>query len=111
MTCAIVYMTVPPTSATGERLIGYSSTRTRRSSRGLQTFPPRSTGQHEQTMTVGASVVILSAMVRDLGVLLDQELGMTQHIARVTSSCFYQLQIRRSIGQELVFQLGRLVET
>jgi len=44
-----------------------------------------------------------------LGVLLDQELGMTQHIARVTSSCLYQLwrlhQIRRTVGQELVSQL------
>ena len=49
------------------------------------------------------------AVVRDLGVLLDQELSMTQHIAKVTSSCFYQLrrlrQIRRPVGQELVAQL------
>jgi hypothetical protein len=37
---------------------------------------------------------------------------MTQHIARVTSSCFYQLRwlrrIRRPIGQELVAQLVHL---
>jgi hypothetical protein len=60
-------------------------------------------------VTVGASVIQPAAVVRDLGVLLDQELSMTQHIARVTSSCFYQLgrlhQIRRPVGQELVAQL------
>jgi hypothetical protein len=63
----------------------------------------------EQTVTIGASVIQPAAVVRDLGVLLDQELSMTQHIARVTSSCFYQLrrlrQIRRPVGQELVAQL------
>jgi Reverse transcriptase (RNA-dependent DNA polymerase) len=63
----------------------------------------------EQTVTVGASVIQPSSVVRDVGGLLDQELSMTQHIARVTSSCFYQLrrfrQICRLVGQELVSQL------
>jgi len=63
----------------------------------------------EQTLTVGASVIQPAAAVPDLGVLLDQELNMTQHIAKVTSSCFYQLrrlrQIHRTVGQELVAQL------
>ena len=64
----------------------------------------------EHTVTVGTSVIQPAAVVRDLGVLLDQELSMSQHIARVTSSCFYQLrrlrQIRRPVGQELVAQLA-----
>ena len=63
----------------------------------------------EQTVTVGTSVIQPVAVVRDLGDLFDRELSMTQHIARVTSSCFYQLRrlglIRRLIGQELVAQL------
>lgn len=63
----------------------------------------------KQTVTVGSSVIQPSAVVRDLGVLLDQDLGMTQHIARVTSSCFYQLRrlrnLRRLVDQELVSQL------
>jgi len=46
----------------------------------------------EQTVTVGASVIQPAAAVRDLGVLPDQELSMTQHIVKVTSSCFYQLR-------------------
>jgi hypothetical protein len=64
----------------------------------------------EQTVTVGASVIQPPAVVRDLSVLLDQELSMTQHIAKVTSSCFYQLrrlrQIRRPVGLELIIQLA-----
>jgi len=60
-------------------------------------------------MTVDASVIQPAAAVRVLGVLLDQELSMTQHIAKLTSSCFYQLrqlsQIRRRVEQELVIQL------
>ena len=38
----------------------------------------------EQTVTVGTSVIQPAAMVRDLGVLLDQELSMSQQITRVT---------------------------
>ena len=63
----------------------------------------------EQTVTVGTSVIQPAAVIRDLSVLLDQELRMSQHIARVTLSCFYQLwrlrQIRHPGGQELVTQL------
>jgi len=59
----------------------------------------------EQTVTVGASVMQPAAAVQDL----DQELSMTQHIAKVTSLCFSQLrrlrQIRRPVGQELIAQL------
>jgi len=58
----------------------------------------------EQTVTVGTGVIQPAAAVRDLGVLLDQELSMTQHIAKVTSSCFYQLrrlsQIHRRVEQD-----------
>ena len=63
----------------------------------------------EQTVTVGTSAIQPAAVIRDFGVLLDQELSMSQHIARVTSSCFYQLrrlrEIRRPVDQELVAQL------
>ena len=41
----------------------------------------------EQTVTVGASVIQPAPLVRDLSVLLDQEFSITQHIAKVTSSC------------------------
>jgi len=58
-----------------------------------------------QTVTIGASAIQPATAVPDLRVILDQELSITQHIAKVTSSCFYQLcrlrQIRLPIGQEL----------
>ena len=48
-------------------------------------------------------------VVRDLGVLLDCELSMKQHIARIASNCFYHLrrlqQIRRVVGKEVTSQL------
>jgi len=61
----------------------------------------------EQTVTVGASVIQPAAAVRDLGVLLDQELNKTQHIANVstpsdTSSC------RTGTRSAGVFVLSRL---
>jgi len=76
-------------SATGARLVGSNSTRTI----SLLWFGKRSRRNKlvnmEQTVTVGASVIQPAAAVRDLGVLVDQELSMTQHNAKVTSSCFY----------------------
>ena len=61
------------------------------------------------TVTVGTSVIQPKDVVRDLGVMLDSELSMQQHIAKVTSTCFYQLrrlrQVRRLLGQEITDQL------
>jgi hypothetical protein len=44
-------------------------------------------------------------IVRDLGVLLDTELSMKLHLAKVVSCCFYQLcrlhQINHLVGKEV----------
>jgi len=49
------------------------------------------------------------SVVRDLGVYLDNELTMNQHISRVVSSRFFQLrrlrQICRSVGEEVTKRL------
>jgi len=41
---------------------------------------------------VGSDVVKPVNVVRDLGVILDQELSMKQHINKVTSNCFFQIR-------------------
>jgi hypothetical protein len=41
------------------------------------------------------------SVVRDLGVYLDSQLSMRQHIARVTRNCFYHLRRIRSISRQL----------
>jgi len=42
--------------------------------------------------SVGNDVIQPVTVVRDLGVYLDNELMMKQHISRVVSSCFFQLR-------------------
>ena len=106
MMCAVVYITASLTSVTGARPVVSSLTRIRQNLLGSHLIK---LADMKQTVTVGTSVIHPAAVVRDLGVLLDQDLRMSQHIARVKSSCFYQLrqlrQIRRPVGQELVAQL------
>ena len=53
--------------------------------------------------------------MRDLGVLLDSELTMKQHVNQVAMNCFYQLrrlrQIRHYAGQDVVMQLVSAYDT
>lgn len=58
---------------------------------------------------VGSDVIKPVNVVRDLGVILDQELSMEQHINKVTSNCFFQIrrlkQVRRILGPEITTSL------
>ena len=61
------------------------------------------------TLTIGTETIKHVAVVRDLGVWLDNELSLRQHVAKVASACFYQLrrlrQIRRRAGREVTTRL------
>jgi len=50
---------------------------------------------------VGQTVIEPSDRVRDLGVILDSSMSMRQHIAKVTSTCFFHLRRLRKIGKVL----------
>jgi len=58
---------------------------------------------------VGSDDIEPAECVRDLGVLLDNELSMKRHIGKVASVCFYQLrrlrQVRRILGADVVARL------
>jgi len=82
-------------------------------SRGLVLF-----GSRQILEKVSGSVLMLQLdsdifkpvdVVRDLGVLLDTELSLRQHITRIASNCFYHLrrlqQIRRVVGEDVTSQL------
>ena len=61
------------------------------------------------SLSVSSETVQPVHVVRDLGVLLDAQLTMKQHINKVTAVCYYQLrrlrQIRRRVGPEVTIQL------
>ena len=61
------------------------------------------------SLSVGDDVIQPVTVVLDLGVHLDAELTMKQHISRIVSSCFFQLrrerQARRSAGEEVTKRL------
>lgn len=61
------------------------------------------------SVKVGCEVIQPSHVVRNLGVHLDAQLSMKQHIAKVAAACFYHLrrlrQIRRRVGKEVTVRL------
>jgi len=60
-------------------------------------------------LQIDSGVVHPVSVVRDLGVMLDNELTMRQHVTKVASCCFYRLrrvkQIRRLVGKDATTQL------
>ena len=46
--------------------------------------------------------------MRDLGVYMDSELTMKEHVAKIAAACFHHIrllrQIRRRVGQEVTQQ-------
>ena len=71
----------------------------------------RKLSAYELNIRVGQSVVKPVTTVRNLGVLIDGELSMRDHISRLAQTCFFHLrrlrsvQVRRQLGQDVTKRL------
>jgi len=61
---------------------------------------------HQSLVINGVSVRPVSK-VRDLGVIIDEELTMIAHVNQVVSGCFYQLRQLRSIWRSMPLDVRR----
>ena len=65
--------------------------------------------KRDRSNKVCSSIIQPAAIVRDLGLLLDSELSMKQHVTKVAAICYYHLrrlrQIRRRVGSEVTIWL------
>jgi len=54
----------------------------------------------DRSLTVSSTTNQPTSVVRDLGILLDDELSMKQHVSKVAAICFYQLRrlLRSVVG-------------
>ena len=61
------------------------------------------------SIRVGSTVVMPTTVVRNLGVMLDAELSMHEHVSRTAQSCFYHLRrlrsVRRQLGRDVTARL------
>jgi len=57
-----------------------------------------------QSLTLPNATVQFTNNVNDLGVLLDSQLTMADHISALSQSCFFQLRQLRSIKQSLTLE-------
>jgi len=64
---------------------------------------------HDVIVTVGTETIQPVDVVRNLGMWMDHEQSMKQHVIKVAGACFHQLrhlqQIRRRIGCEVTTRL------
>ena len=60
-------------------------------------------------LSVSGASVMPSNVVRDLGVYVDGDLSMTDHIKKLSRSCFFQLRQLRTIRRSLSKEATRLL--
>ena len=66
------------------------------SAANLRKIPPGSGSVH-----AGSSVIEPLSVVRDLGVMIDAQLSMQEHVSRTARSCFFHLRRLRSVRAQL----------
>jgi hypothetical protein len=69
----------------------------------------RKIADQDLTLSIIHDTIHPKELVRDLGVWLDSELTLKQHVSKVAGVCFYQLrrlrQIRRLVGHDVAVRL------
>ena len=65
----------------------------------------------QKQLGVGGASIASVSKVRDLGVIIDDELTMAAHVSHVVSGCFYQLRQLRSVRRCLPFEARRVLVT
>ena len=61
----------------------------------------RQSSPADRTLSINDVTLQPAGVVRDLGVLLDSQLTMKQHVNRVASSCFFRLRRLRQIKRHV----------
>ncbi len=75
----------------------------------LLVFPATPTLQHDFTIQLGSSTITPSASVRNLGVILDDQLIFKEHIAKTARSCRFALHNIRKIRPFLTEHAAQLL--
>ncbi len=75
----------------------------------LLVLPATPTLQHEFTIQLGSSTITPSASVRNLGVIFDDQLTFTEHIAKTARSCRFALHNIRKIRPFLTEHAAQLL--
>ena len=53
------------------------------------------------SLQVGTSNIQPSSVVRDLGVYMDSELTMKEHVAKIAAACFYDIRRLRQVRRRM----------
>ncbi len=75
----------------------------------LLVFPATPTLQHDFTIQLGPSTITPSASVRNLGVILDDQLTFKEHIAKTARSCRFALHNIRKVRPFLTEHAAQLL--
>ncbi len=75
----------------------------------LLDFPATPTLPHDFTIQLGSSTITPSTLVRNLGVIFDDQLTFEEHIAKTARSCRFALQNIRKIRPFLTEHAAQLL--